>query len=411
MMTQEIAQSQSSDAQQIARALSVMFVVGRLNNESSGVTRIMCDLANALGRHGAPVRLYAADCPGMPSAPQLLVSPSRYISQPGMWLGGLSRSPKLRRQIDQDMSGVDVVHSHSLWMLPNHYACESALRHRKPMVFTAHGALEPWAMAHSRWKKRLVARWWQEQDLHNAACIHVNSKAEVAGIRTLGLKNPIAIVTNGVNLAAFDNAPSASSFSMAHTELAGKRVLLFLSRLHPKKGLGHLVEAWKPIVADYPQWHLVIAGPDDGAGTEVRSRIAALGISRNVMFTGALEGREKHVALAGAHAFVLPSFSEGFSMAILEAMAAGLPAVITTGCNFPEASSSGAAIEVEPNAAATEKGLRMLLEMSDVQRRAMGQRGRQLVEQRYTWDAVAMQMIELYAWLAGSGAQPAFVQR
>jgi glycosyltransferase involved in cell wall biosynthesis len=135
-----------------------------------------------------------------------------------------------------------------------------------------------------------------------------------------------------------------------------------------------------------------------------------MGLHRSVTLTGVLEGRDKLAALSAADAFALPSFSEGFSMAILEAMAARLPVLLTPGCNFPEAMHAGAAIEVQPTAADTQRGLRELLSMSDEQRRAMGERGRILVERHYTWTAVAAQMMELYRWMRGGGSPPAFVE-
>jgi poly(glycerol-phosphate) alpha-glucosyltransferase len=130
-----------------------------------------------------------------------------------------------------------------------------------------------------------------------------------------------------------------------------------------------------------------------------------------VTFTGPRYSRDKLSVLAAADAFALPSFSEGFSMAVLEAMACALPVLLTPGCNFPEVARGGAGIEVAPDAAAVEAGLRALCSMSPAQRRDMGVRGRRMVEQRYTWDAVARQMTELYAWVAGGGDVPATVRR
>src|SRR5262245_46063106 len=131
-----------------------MFVVGRLYSEASGVTRIMCDLAAALERQGGSITLYAALQNGMPTGAHLLRAPSKFVAEPGAWLGGLSRSPKLRQIIDSQIGSYDVVHCHSMWMLPNHYASAAAHRRNKPVLFTAHGVLEPWALARSWWKKR-----------------------------------------------------------------------------------------------------------------------------------------------------------------------------------------------------------------------------------------------------------------
>lgn len=388
-----------------------MFVVGRLNSESSGVTRIICDLGNALARRGTPVSLYAADCPDMPSAPHLLLPPSKYVSEPGNWLGGLAHSPLLHYTIEHDLPSFDLVHHHSMWMLPNYYASLAAHQNRKPVLFTAHGVLEPWALAQSRWKKLIVGMWWQNRDLKTADCIHVNSKPEIRGVRRFGLRNPVAVIPNGVDLSPLADLPPRSTLAEKFPRLAGKKVLLFLSRLHKKKGLPHLLEAWRHVGKQHKDWHLLIVGPDDGDLADTKARIVWYLLEDNTTLAGAMMGRDKLAALAGADAFVLPSFSEGFSMAVLEAMAVGLPVVITPGCNFPEAIASGGAIEIEPEPFSTEHGLEALLSMTDAQRTEMGQKGKQLIESRYTWDGVAGQMIELYQWLVGGGTPPSFIEK
>jgi len=378
-------------------------------SETNGVTRILCDLANAMVRTGADVTVYTASCKGGTPAEHLLHPPAKCVWTGGKWLGALSHSPKLRRLIDDAMPSTDIVHSHSLWMLPNHYASAAAHRHKKPVVFTAHGIFEPWALKRSAWKKAPVAWWFQNRDLHQAASIHVNSRQEIAGVRDFGLKCPIAMVPNGVDLTAFSRPVSQDAIFARHPELAGKKLVLFLSRLHPKKGLKHLLEAWKRLSSDFSDWHLVLAGPDDGFEAQAREMVMD-GLSNRVTFTGALQGNDKYEAFAAADVFVLPSFSEGFAMAILEALAASLPVLLTPGCNFHEVAQNQAGIEVEPNAQSTEEGLRNLLTMNDTQRMEMGRRGRQLVESSYTWERVAQQMLALFNWHCGRGPQPDFVE-
>jgi len=385
-----------------------MSVVGGMYSETNGVTRILCDLANAMVREGTPVTVYTASCKGGTPAKHLLMPPAKCVWTTGKWLGALSYAPKLRHLIDQAMPDSDVVHTHSLWMLPNHYASKSAYRYKKPVVFTAHGIFEPWALRRSYWKKRPVAWWWQDRDLHQAACIHVNSHQEIAGVKQYGLKNPIAVVPNGVDLSPFNQMPARDAFRESFPQLHGKRVALFLSRLHPKKGLAHLIQAWKRVAADHADWHLLLAGPDNGYEAESRRAVADLMLQNSVTFTGPLQGRRKIEAYATADVFVLPSFSEGFAMAILEAMAASLPVLITPGCNFSEVLKANAGVIVNPTVASTEVGLRTLMEMSDQQRKEMGLRGRRLIEQSYTWEIIARQMIALFSWTAGRAAKPSF---
>jgi poly(glycerol-phosphate) alpha-glucosyltransferase len=324
-------------------------------------------------------------------------------------MGRLAWSPALARKLEQAAGDLDVIHSHSLWMLPTHYAARAAARRGVPVVYTTHGFLEPWALAHSRWKKRLAGWAFQDRDLRSAACLVVNSLAELASVRAYGLRNPVAVIPNGVNLEDSAALPPREEFERRCPAVRGQRLCLFLSRLHEKKGLGHLVEAWSRISREIGDWHLVIAGPDDGYEARLRERVAALGLAGSVSVAGPLYGEAKRAAWSLADAFVLPSFSEGFSMAALEALAAGLPALLTPGCNFPEAARDGSAIEVEPTVDGTTNGLRRLLEMSDAERRAMGSRGRTLVESGYTWDAVAARTRAVYDWARGSGPVPADV--
>jgi len=387
----------------------VIFAVGGLYTEASGVGRILCDLANALGRIGSPVTVYTAACTGKGVTDHMLRPPSVCVSRPGRWMGRLASSPSLRRLLNAVIPDVDVVHNHSVWMLPNHYASAAAHRCRKPVLFTAHGTLEPWAWRRSAWKKRLVGAWFQDRDLRRAACIHVNSVREMKSVRAVGLENPVAVVPNGVDLRAFATLPNRSPFDAAHPEAAGKRICLFLSRINSKKNVSDLVRAWHRAGKKRDGWHLVIAGPDDGDESAVRGVIRELHRESDVTLVGPVYGTAKLEALAAASVFVLPSHSEGFAMAVLEAMACRLPVVITPGCNFPEIAQAGAGIEVPPTLQGIQLGLEAMLVLGDNELAAMGARGQAMVEQAYTWDHVARQMLELYRWLAHGGSRPAFV--
>ena len=398
----DILAARSTSRPFITRAL---FVVGGLHTEGSGVARIVCDLANALARRGTSIDVYTALCSGQQAAGYMLTPPSRLHAARGRWTR-LASSSELKRMLAAAVPSADVVHSHSLWMLPTSYASRAALRNRVPVMFTAHGFLEPWALARSRWKKRIAGICFQNRDLRNAACIHVNSEREARSIRAYGLRNPIAVIPNGVNMKDFEHLPDRRAFEQEFPEMRCKSICLFLSRLHEKKGLRHLIDAWRRVSVDFSNWHLLIAGPDDGFERRLRESIASFNLSASVTVAGPLYGNAKLAAYAAADAFVLPSFSEGFSMAVLEAMACKLPVLITPECNFQVATTDGAAVEVSPDVDGTELGLRRLLTMTDGQRQEMGRRGRALVESRYTWERVAAKTLEVYAWLAGGGAPP-----
>lgn len=389
--------------------LSPLFAVGGLYSTANGVAWIMRDLAAALGRLGAPVRVCAAECIGRPSVGDIFERPTRWVAAPGRWLGGLSVAPRLKPILEREIAAADVVHNHSVWMLPNSYASRIAARLKKPVVFTAHGTLEPWALSHSAWKKRLAGWAFQNRDLERAACVHVNSHAEALGIRAYGLRQPVAVIPNGVNDAFLGPLPERRRFERAFPAVAGRRILLFMGRLHRKKGLEPLLRAWARLAPRFDDWVLAIAGPDAGFEADVRRLIQQLGLTGAAVLTGSLEGEGRLEALGAADAFVLPSFSEGFSMAVLEAMAAGLPVLLTAGCNFAEAVDRNAAIEAECSIDGVEAALRRMLSFGDDELARMGRSAKALVAAGYTWPRVAQQTLRLYSWLVGRGPRPEFI--
>lgn len=396
----------------VSQKIRLAYVVGGMYTEASGVPRIVCDLANAVSRLTGAVSVYTAQCKGRQIADHLLKTPNLCVACPGFWAGRLAYSPALQHRLNDDIQSIDIVHNHSLWEFPNHYASASAARTDTPVTFTIHGTLEPWAIRRSRWKKRLIGWLYQNRDLRRATCLHTNSFSEIAGLREYGLKNPVAVVPNGVDLKPFDRQVDGPRFRQALGISNDQRIVMFLSRLHEKKGLAHLIQAWRSLVQgkSLREWQLVIVGPDDGFEQQTRGMVADYGLDSRVNFAGPLQGDSKIEALASADVFVLPSFSEGFSMAVLEAMAASLPVLITPGCNFDEVGSRHAGLVVPPTAQETADGLRQLMSISDADRQRMGMIGRSMVENDFTWDAVASKMTELYRWMIDGGTTPSFVR-
>jgi glycosyltransferase involved in cell wall biosynthesis len=307
-------------------------------------------------------------------------------------------SPGLRDRMKSEHW--DVLHLHALWMYTSWAAAKWRTRTRRPLVVSPNGMLEPWALSNSAWKKRLAGAIYENRMLRNASVIHANTQKELRDIRAFGLRSPVAIIPNGVTLPA----------RIAQRD-AGPRRLVFLGRLHPKKGLRELLAAWAQVSADDPEeWRLVIAGWDDGGhDAELRRFVEEAGIASSVDFAGPMFGVEKEQLLGEASAFILPSFSEGLPMAVLEAWAYGLPVVMTEHCNLPEGFASDAALRVTPAAASIATGLRKLMRMTDGERTAMGARGRVIVERQFSWPQIAAQMADVYRWVLGGGSPPACV--
>ena len=322
---------------------------------------------------------------------------------------GFGFSPQLRSMVASN--DAEIIHSHGLWMWSDRVADAVARQKCVPHVVSPHGMLEPWAMRNSARKKQLMWRLFQGRALHDARCLHALCDAERVSMRDLGLRNPIATIPNGVNLSDFDDLPAPAAFDARFPAAKNRQVLLFMARLHPKKGLVPLLGAWKNLARQFPDWILAIAGPDEnGHRAELETIIADNKLENHVIFTGMLNGDAKKAALSRADAFVLPSQSEGFSIAILEAMACALPVLLTPQCHFPDAVVAGAAIEAQPNADSLTLVLRELLEMDVAPRAAMGARGRALVAQSYSWQNVAAQWKQLYHWCAREKSVPSFVE-
>lgn len=344
----------------------------------------------------------------------------------------------------------DVMHTHGLWQ-PSSYA---VLRHHRksgvPYVVSPRGMLDPWALANSGWKKRLAGAVFENAHLREAACLHALCESEAVAMRSYGLRNPIAVVPNGVALPIEKpDGFQCSVFSVqpGHGE---PKTLLFLGRLHPKKGLPGALRAWSRVTKEgRTGWRFVIAGWDQGGHEADLKRLCAeLGVrfaeisaneltqnrqpstENSVVFAGPAFGEVKGKLLGMADAFILPSLSEGLPMSVLEAWAYGLPVLMTEECHLPEGFAAGAAVRVGPDGASDEwrvtsdggevrcggvlahggcgvtRGMRGLMAMTDEGRVMMGRRGRELVEERFTWPKVAGQMRAVYEWVLGTGAKP-----
>lgn len=331
----------------------------------------------------------------------------------------------------------DIVHLHGLWQGLTITSARYHAQYRKPYLISPRGMLDPWALSNSRWKKRIAALLFENRNLKGATCLHALCRAEAEAIRAYGLKNPIAIIPNGVEVP--------KNIGDGRWRMEDRKTLLFLGRLHPKKGLMNALRAWSTATnskfkiknSKLKNWQFVIAGWDDGGHlAELKQLCRELGISErdisadeflgtptsdlrpptSVLFLGPVFGTAKDQLLRSADAFILPSFSEGLPMAVLEAWAYGLPVLMTEHCNLPEGFAAGAAVELilndeclmfnerhqfrPPHSKSTlAEGFRILFEMSDSDRLTMGRKGRELVERQFTWPQVAKQMKEVYECL------------
>ena len=296
----------------------------------------------------------------------------------------------------------DIVHVHEPWHHPGFVAFRTASKHGVPFVLTPHGTLEAWALDHKSLKKRIYMKLVQDHIMESSDAIHALTEAEMTRITELGYKTPVVVAPNGVNPGLLDCAPDISEFTAKYPKLVGTLVILFLGRLHSKKGLDILARSYAKICHKRKDCTLLVAGPDeDGSRKRMESLLLTEHALDRTVFTGMLTGRDKLAALRCADLFVLSSYSEGFSIAVLEAMAAGLPVVISRQCNFPEVAERAAGFVVEPDEPAVTQAISTLLSDGAL-RVAMGRNGQRLVRGKYSWGGIAASMAELYRGLIAS---------
>lgn len=308
-------------------------------------------------------------------------------------------APKLNATADLTFPDIDIVHGHGFYVGTNYIFGRKARHMHKPLVYHVHGIFEPWILRRSRLKKYLAKLWFENANFRHASLWRALTGKEADQIRAVGIKAPIVIAPNGIDLAPFDKFQEEAG---SKGEQKGQCV--FLGRLHPKKGLDLLLNAWSVIGKIKEGWKLIIAGPNEnGYQSKIEQYIHGLGLHSSVSLAGTITGTEKTRLLKRADLFILPSYSEGFSVAILEALACKVPVIATTACNFPELARSGGGWECESSIESVAKTLSEAMESSIAERKERGALGRRLVEKSYTWQEVAATILEACRSLHGSG--------
>ena len=322
-------------------------------------------------------------------------------------------SPALAAAISRAASnGVDLIHNHALWMVPGIYARQTANRAKLPLVISPRGMLDPWSLRRSVVRKWVAGLLYEHRNLESARLLHATSDMEADGIREFGLAQPIAIIPNAVDVPSANEIPPRRLLEDRFPQLRDRRWLLFMGRIDPKKGLDMLLDAWRALGADFPEWELVIAGPDlVGYRNVLEQMLPVAGSPRKtVTFTAMLEGNFKNCALAHADAFVLPTRSENFGNTVAEALAFGTPVVTTTAAPWADLVAHDCGWWVKPETSSITAALEQALGQPAAHLKMMGIRGRRLVSEKYSWDAVGAQMASTYQWLLRGGAAPMWVR-
>jgi len=473
----------------VSRGMNIAFITPSISRAFGGIYEIERSLGLALVRlPGIELAVYGLNDEHAEAdrAAWLPLTPQTF---PVKGPRAFGYSPGLSAALRADTA--DVGHLHGLWMYTSAATQAWGRRHRRPYVVTPNGMLEPWALRNSAWKKRIACFLYERKMLTAAACLQANTEKEAADFRAFGLKNPIAIIPNGVEMPEDRDQVTGD-----RGQGTGRKTLLFLGRIHPKKGLVNALKAWAQLShskfniqnSTFHEWQFVVSGWDQGgheaelkrlcrelglayAETAAEEMLSVVGCRLSasldgashtakhpgegpvrgssgarggdlpttdngqrttafpslspdpcpltpVVFTGPVFGEAKDALLRRADAFILPSYSEGLPMAVLEAWAYGLPVLMTDHCNLPEGFAANAALRIGTDVESIAEGLRELLSLptTDNGQRttslaSMGQRGRALVERQFTWPQVAAQMKEVYEWVVGGGRPPDCVRQ
>ncbi len=302
---------------------------------------------------------------------------------------------------------IDLIHNHGLWMFPNIYARQAAVVNQLPLVISPRGMLESWSLKNSWYKKWLAWILYERKNLKSATVFHATSDEEVKSIRRLGYQQPIALIPNGITIPTLKNMPYRQVLSQTFPKLNGKKWLLFLSRLHPKKGIDNLLYTWQSLINQFPNWHLIIAGPDlIGYRAKLESLTTQLGLTKQVTFTGMLSGERKIAALSQSDLFVLPTHSENFGIAIAESLAYGVSVITTKAAPWKDLIDYDCGWWIYDDKNDLKKALIEAMNLSDEERKEKGYRGRIMVEKKYSWSVIAEEMSTVYHWILGDGDYP-----
>jgi glycosyltransferase involved in cell wall biosynthesis len=300
---------------------------------------------------------------------------------------------RVREPLADALDRADICHIHGIWNVPEWWASHLARTRRVPYVVSPRGMLQPAAIRRGEWRKAVAYRLLEERTLRRAAVLHATSNQEADTLRDLHLDVPVAIVPNGVDVAAADAA--MPGFGARHGIPPDAFVVLFLGRMHRIKRLDILADAFALARTTHPSLHLVLAGPDEETLLpELSTRLAAHW--SHVHTPGAVDGTDKWSLLKDAHVTVQCSDSESFGVTVVESLAAGVPAIATRTCPWPELETHACGRWVEQTPAAIADAIRDLAD-DPAARKAMGQRGAAFARDRYSWDSIARAMTGIYS--------------
>lgn len=382
--------------------MKVLHVIANLAARYGGPPKACFEMARAVARLGHEVSIYTTNQDGpieldVPIGSQVFKDgvEIRYfpIQHPRFWGFSLPLAGALREAIRE----YNIVHIHSLYLFHNAVAAHYCRKHDVPYLIRPHGTLDPYIFERHRFRKTAMEKLFEHKNIKHAAAIHFTTEEEKLLAQPYVFETPSIVVPHGLELAEYQDLPAPGVFGARFSEVGQKKIVLFFSRINFKKGLDILVRAFSIVARSRDDVHLVIVGPDDeGLGDKVRKWLKDEGIFERATFTGMLQGNDKLAVLRDAEIFVLPSYSENFGISVVEAMACGVPVLISDKVNIwreVEANKAGKVAPCDVERFAEEMS-GLLGEPEEAKR--MGDNGKALVKNRFQWSSVATDLEAAY---------------
>ena len=364
------------------------------------------EAAEALGARGVDVTLFATDLGDVPGSGQWRrveleeLPPS--VDELDLHLfpvrppRRLANSPAMSARLERVAAEFDVVHIHSLWLFPQFAAQRAAQRAGVPYVVSPHGALDPYLRRHGRVRKAITDLAWQRRMLANATMLHITTAQEGELIADIAPRTPREIVPVGISSERLLAPGDASRFRRKHLGGRSGDIVLFLGRITYKKGIDVLIRSFAHVTRELGDATLVVAGPDDeNLFPQLQEIVQAEGLEERVVFPGPLYREDRADAFAASAAWALSSYTENFGVAVMEALAVGLPTIVSPEVNIADAirrSRAGVVAGLDP----AEFGRALLNLLRDHELRAsLAERARAFAA-GYDWSAVAPRLEAMY---------------
>jgi len=395
--------------------MRVLHVITGLWKETGGPSEVIPAICTAMIDAGVDVTLATLAGDSAQSVEDAAAHGVRVLQYRPTFRHTIWYSRELHREVQRLACDHDIVHIHGIWQFPDWAAAAAARTAGVPYVITPHGSLQPARLRKSSLKKRVSSVLADRAMLNQASCLHATAPDEADAFRLYGYRGPIAMIPNGITPAGRIEPGRAAmldaAFRRDFPETQGRRLLLFLSRIEPIKGVTTLARAWAECTRQFPDWHLVVVGPDERAHLqEVLAILREGGALDRTTITGPLYGDRKTAAYVASEVFVLPTISENFGLVIGEALSHRLPVITTTGAPWPGIVEHGCGWWITPSQTALVDTLRSALPMPRAELQTRGDRGAAWIARDFTWEAESRLLLETYEWLLGSAARrPDFV--